>query len=244
MTQPLNVIMLGAPASGKGTQAERLARARGIPKISTGDILRDAAQAGAPLGLKAKALIDRGELVDDETMVEIVKERLQRPDTASGFILDGFPRTVAQAEALDRILNGRGPLIVVELWVPKEELTQRMEDRRVCIQCRNNADPEAPASDSCARCGGKMVTRADDGDATVRLHRLDVYSRESPPLLDFYRQRPTFRSISGAQSPDQVEADLMSAIESVQSPSVGVGSQGRAGRDQGPSAASQRRMRP
>jgi adenylate kinase len=243
MTQPLNVVMLGAPASGKGTQAERLARARGIPKISTGDILRDAAQAGTPLGLKAKALIDRGELVDDETMIGIVMERLDRPDTPSGFILDGFPRTVAQAEALDRMLTGRGPLIVVELWVPKEALTQRMEDRRVCSRCRSNADPEGPANDTCARCGGKMVTRADDGDATVRLHRLDVYSRESPPLLDFYHQRPTFRSVRGGQSPDQVEADLMAAIESMQSPSVGARAHGRASLDPGPSAVSRRGVR-
>lgn len=151
--KPLNIVMLGAPASGKGTQAERLARERSIPKISTGDILRDSAQAGTPHGLKAKALIDRGELVDDEMMVGIVKERLRKPDAARGFVLDGFPRTVAQAEALDRMLTGRVPIIVVELWVPKEELTRRMEDRRVCGQCRTNASPEAAPNDICARCG-------------------------------------------------------------------------------------------
>jgi adenylate kinase len=208
----LNVIMLGPPASGKGTQAVRLAQARGIPRISTGDILREAGQIGTSLGLKAKALMDRGELVSDDDMVDIVRERLNRPDAKNGFILDGFPRTVAQAEALDRIMQGQG-LVIIDLSVPDSDLIQRMQGRRVCSTCAANAAPDASSSEGCVRCGGRMIMRADDGDETVRQHRLEVYARESKPLLDYYKPRPTFRSINGAQAPDRVAAEMASVID-------------------------------
>jgi adenylate kinase len=210
----LNVIVLGPPASGKGTQAVRLALARGIPKISTGDILREASQAGTVLGLKAKALMDRGELVSDEDMVNIVRERLSQPDAQSGFILDGFPRTVGQAQTLDRMLDGQ-PLAIIDLAAPDSELIHRMEDRRVCSQCARNAEPGSAAAETCERCGGKMIMRADDGDAMVRQHRLEVYARESKPLLDYYRSRPTFRSINGAQPPELVAAEVAKAIDAM-----------------------------
>jgi adenylate kinase len=208
----LNVIMLGPPASGKGTQAVRLAQARGIPKISTGDILREAAQTGSELGLRAKALMDRGELLGDAEMVGIVRERLSRPDAAKGFILDGFPRTVPQAEALDRMLEGQ-PLVIIDLAVPDSELLHRMQDRRVCSKCGTNAEPGAQIGKSCSRCGGKMIIRQDDGDEKIREHRLEVYARESKPLLDYYRGRPTFRSINGAQPPDRVARELSANID-------------------------------
>jgi adenylate kinase len=213
--------MLGPPASGKGTQAVRLAQARAIPKISTGDILREAAQAGTELGLKAKALMDRGELVSDEDMVNIVRERLSRSDAQNGFILDGFPRTVSQARTLDSML-GDQPLAIIDLAVPDNELIHRMEDRRVCSKCSRNAEPGETHSDKCIRCGGAMVMRADDGDAVVRQHRLEVYARESKPLLDYYRGRPTFRSINGAQAPEEVAAELAAAIDSMLPSAVGV----------------------
>lgn len=206
--------MLGPPASGKGTQAVRLAQVRGIPKISTGDILREAALAGSELGGRAKALMDRGELLGDAEMVEIVRERLDRPDTANGFILDGFPRTVPQAEALDRMFQGR-PLVVIDLATPDSELLARMKGRRVCSTCAANADAGARTTDVCARCGGALVTRADDSDESVRQHRLEVYARESRPLLEYYRTRPTFRSINGAQAPERVAADLNKSIDEV-----------------------------
>jgi adenylate kinase len=210
----LKVIVLGPPASGKGTQAVRLAQSREIPKISTGDILREAAQAGTPLGLKAKALMDRGELVSDDDMVNIVRERLSRPDAMHGFILDGFPRTVRQAQTLDTMTEGQ-PLVIIDLAVPDGELIHRMEERRVCTKCAGNAEPGAAAADTCARCGGKMTMRADDGDVNVRQHRLEVYKRESQPLLDYYRSRATFRSINGAQAPEKVAAELSAAIDSM-----------------------------
>jgi adenylate kinase len=208
----LNVVMLGPPASGKGTQAVRLAKARNIPKISTGDILREAAQSGSELGLRAKALMDRGELLGDAEMIGIVKDRLAKADAANGFILDGFPRTVPQAEALDRLLQGQ-TLVIVDLAVPDAELLQRMEGRRVCVDCGANAEPDAAPSDRCERCGGRMVTRADDGDENVRRHRLEVYARESKPLLDYYKGRPMFRSINGAQPPDVVAAELSGKLD-------------------------------
>src|SRR5215218_6545893 len=130
----LNVVMLGPPASGKGTQAVRLAKARGIPKISTGDMLREAAQTGSEVGVRAKILMDRGELLNDAEMIGIVKERLTKPDASNGFILDGFPRTVPQAEELDRMLKGQA-LVIIDLAVPDRELIRRMEGRRVCSKC-------------------------------------------------------------------------------------------------------------
>jgi adenylate kinase len=220
----LNVVMLGPPASGKGTQAVRLARARGIPKISTGDILREAAQSGSELGLRAKALMDRGELLGDEEMVGIVRERLSRPDAAQGYILDGFPRTVPQARALDAMLRGE-PLVVIDLRVPDEELLKRMETRRVCSNCASIAEPGS-SQQMCERCGGQLMTRADDEDERVRQNRLRVYARESKPLLDYYRGRATFRSIDGAQAPDAVAKGLAASIDEL----VPVASQRRGGK--------------
>ena len=206
----LNLIVLGPPGAGKGTQAERFARGCGIPKISTGDILREAVTAGTELGRRAKAIMDRGELVGDDVMIGIVRERLDRPDVRSGFVLDGFPRTVAQAEALDGIMVGRDPLIVVNMPVPEAELVKRLASRMVCESCGTNAVPDSTA---CPKCGCRLVQRTDDNEAVVR-ERLAVYERQSRPLVEYYRTRHTFRSIDGAQAPDRVAEDLTAAIES------------------------------
>jgi adenylate kinase len=206
----LNLIVLGPPGAGKGTQAERFAKRRGIPRISTGDILRDAVAAGTEVGHRAKSIMDRGELVGDDVMIAIVRERLERPDAQNGFVLDGFPRTVAQAEALDGIMRGRDPLIVIDIPVPVPELVRRLASRMVCENCGTNA---SPTSTTCPKCGGqRLVQRTDDNEAIV-LDRLGVYERQSRPLVDYYRSRPTFRSIDGAQPPDSVAADLAAAIE-------------------------------
>jgi adenylate kinase len=211
----LNLTMLGAPGAGKGTQAARFAKDRGIPKISTGDILREAVQAGTELGLRARSIMDRGELVGDDVMIGIVKERLDRPDAAAGFILDGFPRTVAQAMALDGILQGRGPLIVVDIDVPEAELVQRLGARLVCANCGANAPTTGDNTvRRCGRCGGPLAQRSDDSEAVIR-ERLDVYRRKTMPLLDYYRVRPTFRSINGAQAPDRVAAELTAAVDAL-----------------------------
>jgi len=215
----INVIMVGAPGAGKGTQAERLSNARGIPKISTGDMLRDAVKAGTEIGLRAKALMDRGELVSDEVMIGVVKERLGKPDTRNGFVLDGFPRTVAQAIALDRLVELRGPLTIVDIEVPEAELVRRLTTRLVCENCGSNAegvDLAQMATVRCVRCGGRLKQRSDDNETVVR-ERLKVYRRDTQPLVDYYRARPTFRTVDGAQTTDRVQADLALAVEAAAS---------------------------
>jgi adenylate kinase len=209
----LNVVMMGPPGAGKGTQAARIARERGLLKISTGDILREAVKEGNPVALAAKAKMDRGELVDDTTMITIVRQRLHRPDARAGVVLDGFPRTVAQARALDQIMRegGNGPLVVVDVVVPEEELVKRLAGRRICSNCGANADP-ASVENICRKCGGQLVQRADDSQQVV-LERLKVYQQATGPVLDYYRQRPTFRSVNGAQPPDVVARELDAMIE-------------------------------
>ena len=207
--------MLGPPGAGKGTQAARFARQRGVPKISTGDILREAIKDELPVALVAKAKMDRGELVDDETMVAIVRERLAKDDTRPGFVLDGFPRTVAQAQALDGIIEqrGNGPLVIAKIVVPEDELVRRLASRRICSKCGTNADPfDVDPASACKRCGGELVQRSDDGEQVV-LERLKVFQRDTRPLVEYYRERPTFRVVNGAQAPDRVAHDLDTMID-------------------------------
>ena len=212
----LNLVFMGPPGAGKGTQAERFAKEHGLPKISTGDILRDAVAAGTPLGQQVKALMDRGDLVSDELIIDIVRERLQESDTARGFVLDGFPRTVPQAKALDDMLAGRGPVVVVEIQVPDEELVRRMASRRVCSSCGRTvsaAAADGSAIDRCSSCGGALATRTDDREAIVR-DRLKVYWRETQPMIAFYHARSTYRAVNGAQTPDRVRDALSAAVSS------------------------------
>jgi adenylate kinase len=205
----LNVVMLGPPGAGKGTQAERIARMHELPKISTGDILREAVQTRTQLGCVAKATMDAGNLVGDDVMIGIVQERLDRDDARRGFILDGFPRTVVQASALDRMMNGRGPLIVLDIVVPEDILVKRLATRRICSRCGTTAGVEW--SGNCEQCGGSLVARTDDGESIVR-ERLKVYQRQSKPLVDYYAPRPTFRAIDGNQRPDVVTAAVEDAL--------------------------------
>jgi adenylate kinase len=203
--------MLGPPGAGKGTQAELFARARNLPKVSTGDILREAVQAGTPLGRAARAVMDAGRLVGDDIMIGIVRERLQRPDALRGFVLDGFPRTVVQAMALDDLMADEPPLVVLDIEVPEEALVRRLSERRICANCGWIA---APGSKECARCGGPLVQRRDDEVDVVR-ERLRVYMRDTQPLVEYYRRRPSFRSVDGDQAPDAVTADISAAVASV-----------------------------
>jgi adenylate kinase len=209
-----NVIMLGPPGAGKGTQGERFAMGHRIPRISTGDILRDEIHSGSTLGKAARVVMDRGELVSDEVMIGIVTERLARNDVANGFVLDGFPRTVGQAQALDGLMTARDPLIVLDIVVPEAELVRRLGSRMICESCGHNADGRETSPGMCHFCGGKLTQRPDDNAAIV-LERFKVYTTASKPLVDFYRTRPTFRSINGAQSLDRVAADLAAAVGNI-----------------------------
>jgi len=205
---PVRLVVLGPPGAGKGTQAERFARDRGLPKISTGDILREAVQSGTELGRAARALMETGRLVGDDVMIEIVRERLERNDARRGFVLDGFPRTVAQAKALDRMLDDEAPLAVIDVEVPEDAIVRRLSARRICGSCGWTAVSGASA---CAKCGGALVQRRDDAEDVVR-ERLRVYQDDTQPLVDFYRDRSTFRSVDGDQSPDAVAADIAAAV--------------------------------
>ena len=203
--------MLGPPGAGKGTQAERFARLRGIPVISTGNILREAVQAGTEMGRAAKAIMDAGRLVGDDIMIGIVRERLGREDASLGFVLDGFPRTVTQAQALDKMVDSSTWLVVVDIEVPEETLVLRLHGRRICGNCGWNAVPGVIA---CVRCGGGLVQRSDDGEEVVR-ERLRVYARNTQPIVEFYERRPTFRCVDGDQTTDAVSADIAAAVASV-----------------------------
>jgi len=217
----LNLVMLGPPGAGKGTQAERFAREHGIPKVSTGDILREAVHGGTELGRAVQAVMERGELVGDDLIIGIVRERLTQSDALAGFVLDGFPRTATQAKALDEISALRGPVICVEIQVPDEELVRRVRGRRVCNDCGANADafghrPDAlpdlcQNTERCRTTGPKWVARSDDSETVVR-ERLKVYWRDTRPMIEYYSARPTFRVIDGMQSPEQVREALVGAV--------------------------------
>ncbi|HUV05416.1 MAG TPA: adenylate kinase [Armatimonadota bacterium] len=182
----MRIVLLGAPGAGKGTQAARISERYGIPHISTGDILREAVKQGTQLGRRAESYMSRGELVPDEVVIGIVAERLRQPDCAKGFLLDGFPRTVAQAKALDKALAETGCHLdaVVNLEIDDAEVVRRLSSRRVCGSCGAIASP-AGTSEPCASCGGELITRSDDRPEAVR-RRLQVYKEQTEPLVEYY----------------------------------------------------------
>ncbi|MBP0972919.1 MAG: adenylate kinase [Oscillospiraceae bacterium] len=195
----MNLILLGAPGAGKGTQAEAISAKLGIPQISTGNMLREAVKNGTELGLRAKAAMDSGDLVSDEIVIGILKDRIAEPDAANGFILDGFPRTVAQAEALDSM--GVRIDTVLEVYVPDERICARMSGRRVCEGCGASYHIEyKPTTEPgiCDKCGCKTVQRADDSPETV-LSRLEVYKEKTAPLKDYYAQTGKLVTVTGQE---------------------------------------------
>jgi adenylate kinase len=210
----VNLVLIGPPGSGKGTQAIRLARRFRIPHISTGDILRQAVRDDSPLGREVGAIISRGQLVSDQLISDLVRDRLAQPDTRSGFILDGYPRTIVQAQFLYDLLAG-APLVVAQIDVPSEEIVRRISSRRICNSCRltqSVSDLEAGHEEDCPYCGGRLVRRNDDEPETVRT-RLNAYAAFAEPVIDFYKPRPGFLCVNGLRPPDEVTADLITEIE-------------------------------
>jgi adenylate kinase len=209
--------LMGPPGAGKGTQADILARRFGVPKISTGDMLREAARDGTELGRAAKEYTDRGLLVPDEMILQLVKRRLEEPDAAAGFLLDGFPRTVAQAEALQGLLNAVGKQLwtVIDLQVDTEELIRRLTGRRTCPVCERsyhlvNRPPQVPGK--CDESHGPLIQRDDDSEPVIRA-RLAEYHRRTQQVLDYYRQRGLLRPVAGEQPAEKVTADIVGEIE-------------------------------
>ena len=208
----MKMILLGAPGAGKGTQAERLCKVLDIPTISTGNILRAAVKNGTPTGLKAKAFMDAGKLVPDEVIIGIITERLAEDDCKNGYILDGVPRTIAQAEAMEKA--GIKFDAVVSIEVADQVIMERMSGRRVCESCGASyhlvAVPPKVAG-VCDSCGGKLVQRKDDAPETVK-DRLEVYHKETEPLKDFYAQRGLLKSVENQPSVEATTAAILKAL--------------------------------
>jgi len=216
------VIFLGAPGAGKGTQARRLAVGWSVPQVATGDMLREAVAEGTPLGREAKRFMDSGALVPDEVVIGLVDERLARPDAGSGYVLDGFPRTVAQAEALDALLRRRGQELdrVIFFDVSRGELLRRLTGRRICRQCGTafhlvSAPPRTAGR--CDQCGGELYQREDDTETTV-VRRLDVYGKQTAPLLDYYRQRGLLVRVDGEGPVERVAGAIQKAVRAEAAP--------------------------
>jgi adenylate kinase len=212
----MNLILLGPPGAGKGTQAKNLTKKFGIPQISTGEILRGAVKAQTPMGIKAKGCMDSGALVPDEVVIGIVEERLAMPDCSNGFILDGFPRTVGQADALKKTLAGLHKIIehVISIVVDNEELLGRITGRRTCRLCGkgyNLAFDPPKQNGRCDECGGELFQRDDDSEMTMR-KRLDVYEQQTAPLIDYYAHELLLRTVSGTGSIEDIQQNILAGI--------------------------------
>ena len=213
----MHIILMGPPGAGKGTQAANLVKRYGILHISTGDMFREAVKEGTPLGKEAKSYMDAGKLVPDEVTIGIVRERLSKPDCQKGFILDGFPRTVEQADALDEILADNGIKLtgVVNINVPTADLIERAVGRRICKNCGHSFHVKFKPSKVvgvCDDCGGTTYQRADDSEETMK-SRLSVYESSTRPLIEYYKKAGVYKEIDGRQDIAKVEADLAAVLE-------------------------------
>ncbi len=212
-----NFVLFGPPGAGKGTQAQKLAVEYQIPHIATGDILRAAVNDETELGKEAKSYMDRGELVPDDLVIAMVVERLEQPDAGAGFLLDGFPRTIHQAESLDEKLRAAGKAItgVISLEVTDGELIKRLTGRRICRTCSTTFHDKfnPPASDGvCDKCGGELYQREDDSESVAH-RRLEVYDKQTAPVLEFYGRKAILRPVDGEQDINKVAADLMDLLK-------------------------------
>ncbi|MCI8458603.1 MAG: adenylate kinase [Clostridia bacterium] len=207
----MKLVLLGAPGAGKGTQAVKIAEKYGIVHISTGDIFRKNLKEGTPVGLKAKAYIDKGQLVPDEVTCEIVAERLKEADCQKGFMLDGFPRNVYQAQALEKMTDID---VVLNIAVDLNKLMARLTGRRVCAACGESYHVSTFTQSKCLKCGGDVIQRADDTEETVG-KRLQVYTEQTQPLIDFYQKKGKLQSVDGMAAIDDVFADVVKVLDAV-----------------------------
>lgn len=212
----MNLLIMGPPGAGKGTQAEVLAKELNITNISTGDMFRAAIKEGTEMGRKAKEYMDMGELVPDSVVVGMIKDRLSQPDCVRGFLLDGFPRTVVQAEALEETLNEMGISLngVINIFVPREKIVDRLTGRRICRECgaSYHVQYNPPVKeDVCGVCGGELYQRSDDNEAVVN-NRLDIYESKTQPLIDYYAEKNLLKSINGDQDIKKVLGDILTIL--------------------------------
>jgi adenylate kinase len=213
----MRLIFLGAPGTGKGTQATALSDKYDIPQISTGDILRKEVKQGTELGQKAKNVMDQGGLVPDDIILKMIQTRLSEPDCQKGYILDGFPRTIAQAEGLDDILGQKSIQGVIQFDIDHEIVIERITSRRVCVDCGatfNIITDPPPANKVCPRCGGKIIQRDDDKKETVQ-NRLDVYEEKTAPLVDYYDKKNVLYRIDAAQPVQDVRSNIETIFEKI-----------------------------
>jgi adenylate kinase len=220
LTRP--ILLLGAPGAGKGTQARELTKHFGVPQIATGDMFRDHVARGTELGRQAKAVMERGELVSDAIVSAMVDERIRQPDCRCGFLLDGFPRTLAQAERLEEILSAAGfsPALAINLEVSYDGLFRRLTGRRTCKSCGaiyNLYDRPPRVPDRCDQDGGELLQRADDREEVIR-ERLAAYERQTKPLIEYYRQRGALVEVNGDESPEALTQRLIELLEALPAP--------------------------
>jgi adenylate kinase len=211
------LILFGAPGVGKGTQAKNLSKKYGIPHISTGDMLREAIRQGTELGQKAKAIIDKGELVPDDVMLGLIEQRISEDDCKKGFILDGFPRTQAQADGLTKLFEKKQlpPPLCIEIVVPEDVIIKRLTSRRICEKCGTIFDPvtnPAPPDNICPKCGGRIVQRSDDNPETIH-QRLRVYHEQTAPVREYYRKMGRYVSVDGNKSIDEVFNEIDAIVK-------------------------------
>ena len=216
----MNIVLFGPPGSGKGTQAKKLAEKYHIPHVSTGDILRENLKRGTALGLEAKKYMNRGELVPDEVLIGIITDRLSQPDCDEGCILDGYPRTVPQAETLEAIMNELGKTldVVVDIEVPDAEVLKRISGRRMCANCGASYHIifNPPKQEGiCDRCGRPLYQREDDKETAV-MNRLEVYKQQSQPLIEYYRQKGVLATVDGTASIEEVFDEIAAVLDTVQ----------------------------
>lgn len=210
----VTLVLIGPPGSGKGTQAAKINQRYGIPVISTGDILRAAVKAGTPMGVAVQTTLSSGGLVGDDMMIGLVRDRLAQPDTKAGFVLDGFPRTIVQADALSEMASCEH-LSALVLDVPDRELERRLTSRRICSKCKTlytSRSLYGSEEELCSKCGAVLITRDDDNIETIR-HRLETFERMTAPLIAHYQEHGTLAAIDGTRAPDDVTDAIFKAID-------------------------------